>query len=261
MLSAILFIVIFGRKIAPHDPYITDVANALIRPSAQYPFGTDNLGRCVFSRVLCGASVSILSALSVTAIIFVFGTAVGVISGYVGGICAEVLTRITTIFQAFPSFLLAVAVAGILGPSALNGIIALSFALWTTYARLSKSLVISITDDPYIKAAKLCGAKTRHIILRHIVPNTISPLVVIAALDVSSVILSMSGLAFLGLGAQRPTTDWGVMMSEARSYLQIAPWILFFPGITLLIVVITFNLFGDQLRAKLDAKTFFKNEN
>jgi ABC-type dipeptide/oligopeptide/nickel transport system permease subunit len=255
MLGIIIFLVLFGRYITPNAPYKTDLSNTMRPPSSEYIFGTDNLGRCVFSRVLAGAHISILSALAVVIITFTAGTAIGLIAGYTGGFADALLMRITTIFQAFPPFLLAVAVAGMLGPSLRNGIIALAFSYWTTYARLVKSLVVSIKNDLYIKAAQVCGAKKRHIILRHILPNIIPPVIITAVSDISSVILQMAGLAFIGLSVQRPSADWGLMMSETRTYLQLAPWSMIFPGEALLLVVITFNLFGDQLRGLLDEKS------
>jgi ABC-type dipeptide/oligopeptide/nickel transport system permease subunit len=255
MLGLVIFLILFGRSLAPNTPYKTDLSNIMRPPSSEYLFGTDNLGRCVFSRVLAGAHISILSALTVVVIIFSVGTAIGMIAGYIGGLWDTLLMRVTTIFQAFPPFLLAVAVAGMLGPSLRNGIIALAFARWTTYARLVKSLVISIKNDLYIKAAQVCGARRHHIILRHIFPNIIPPIIITAVSDISSIILEMAGLAFIGLSVQRPSADWGLMMSEARNYLQLAPWSLIVPGVALLLVVITFNLFGDQLRGVLDEKS------
>lgn len=255
MLGLVIFLTLFGYAITPNDPYKTDLSNTMQLPSVEYIFGTDNLGRCVFSRVLAGAHISILSALTVLVMTFTIGTAIGLIAGYVGGLGDALLMRVTTIFQAFPSFLLAVAIAGMLGPSLRNGIIALTFARWTTYARLVKSLVVSIKNDLYIKAAQVCGAKSPYIILRHILPNIIPPIIITAVSDISTIILEMAGLAFIGLSVQRPSSDWALMMSEAKSYFQLAPWILIAPGSFLLFVVITFNLFGDQLRGALDEKS------
>lgn len=244
----------FCRYVLPYDPFKTSMGEASLPPSALHWFGTDNLGRDVFSRVLQGSQTSLYAALSIVAIVFIIGTLLGVIAGYLGGTIDAVLTKIIVIFQAFPSFILAVAVAGMLGAGMLNGMLSLCAVYWTTYAKLARSLVMQMKEAPYICAAKLCGAKNYHIIFRYILPNVVSPLIVTAALDVGSVILSMAGLSFLGLGAQRPTAEWGVMMSEARNYMQTAPWIILFPGLALFLVVIVFNLLGDSVRDILEKR-------
>ncbi len=248
------------RYFLPYDPFKTDMRNANLAPSAEHWFGTDNLGRDVFSRVLQGGQTSLYAAVCVVLIVFVIGVLLGVTAGYLGGTVDAVIMKIITVFQAFPSFILAVAVAGMLGPGIGNGMISLCAVYWTTYARLSRSLVQQISGETYIKAAKLCGASKWQIMLRYILPNIIAPMIVTAALDVGSVVLSMAGLSFLGLGAQRPTAEWGVMMSEARTYMQTAPWIIIFPGIALFISVIIFNLVGDSLRDLLDAGAERSNE-
>ncbi len=252
--AIVLVLALFGDHFVLNDPYKPDLSRVFLAPCAEYPFGTDNLGRCVLSRILAGASLSIFSALVVVSVVFVFGMTLGVMAGYFGGIFDAVLFRITTIFQAFPAFLLAVAVAGMLGPGIVNGMIALSVVYWTAYARLGKSLVLGIKNENYIKAAMICGAKNRHIILKYIFPNVVSAVIVMAALDISSIIISMASLSFLGLGAQPPTVEWGAMMNEAGNFLQMAPWGLIFPGIALFIVVAVFNMFGDALRERLNAK-------
>ncbi|WP_216477681.1 ABC transporter permease [Paenibacillus brevis] len=254
LVGSILLLALFGSHLAPHDPYKTNLALAQLSPSWEHPFGTDHLGRCVFSRILSGASVSIFSALVVVLVAAAFGTAIGVISGYVGGIVDALLMRITTIFQAFPYFLLAVAVAGTLGIGLMNGMISLAVVFWTSYARLGRSLVLGIKNENYIKASRLCGAGNHHIVLKYMLPNIGSPILITGVLDISAVILSMAGLSFLGLGAQRPTAEWGAMMSEARNYLQTAPWVVIFTGFALFVVVVCFNYLGDTLRGLLDRK-------
>lgn len=243
------------RYFLPYSPFKTSMQEASLAPSAAHWFGTDNLGRDVFSRVLQGSETSLYAALIVVAAVFVTGTMIGIIAGYMGGTVDRVIMKVVVIFQAFPSFILAVAVAGMLGAGMLNGMISLCAVYWTTYAKLARSLVLQMKDATYIRAARLCGAGNRHIIVRYILPNVVSPLVVTAALDVGNVILSMAGLSFLGLGAQRPTAEWGVMMSEARNYMQTAPWIILFPGLALFLTVIVFNLLGDSIRDVLDKRT------
>ncbi|WP_083479827.1 nickel transporter permease [Oxobacter pfennigii] len=254
LVFAIIIIAIFAVHITPHDPYKTDLTQALLSPCREFPFGTDHLGRCVFSRILSGTPLSVFSALAVVFTVATVGTVIGVISGYIGGAGDAIIMRITMIFQAFPYFLLAVAVAGMLGIGLINGMISLIAVFWTTYARLGRSLILGIKNENYIKAAKMCGAKSRHIIFKYMIPNIASPILVTAALDVSAIILSMAGLSFLGLGAQRPTAEWGAMMSEARNYLQTAPWTVIAPGMALFLVVICFNLLGDNLRGFLDRR-------
>lgn len=243
------------RYFLPYDPFKTSMGEAMQPPSVNHWFGTDNLGRDVFSRVLQGSQTSLYAAISVVLIVFVVGTLLGIAAGYLGNMVDAVISKVIVIFQAFPSFILAIAVAGMLGAGMVNGMISLCAVYWTTYAKLSRSLVLQMRDATYIRAAKLCGAKKRHIIFRYILPNMAAPLVVTAALDVGSVILSMAGLSFLGLGAQRPTAEWGMMMNEAKTYIQTAPWLIIFPGIALFLVVIIFNLFGDSIRDMLDDRT------
>lgn len=259
LISAVVVLVLAGahfcRYILPYDPFKTSMGEASLPPSSLHWFGTDNLGRDVFSRVLQGSQTSLYAALGVVIVVFTVGTILGVTAGYLGGTADAVIMKIIVIFQAFPSFILAVAVAGMLGAGMLNGMLSLCAVYWTTYAKLARSLVLQMKDVNYIQAAKLCRAKKHHIIFRYIMPNVISPLVVTAALDVGSVILSMAGLSFLGLGAQRPTAEWGVMMSEARNYMQTAPWILAFPGLALFFVIIIFNLLGDNVRDMLEKRT------
>lgn len=236
----------------PHEPFKTDIRNVFQPPGHEFIFGTDQLGRCVACRILYGAATSLYAAVIAVLIVFVVGTAIGVIAAYAGGIVDRVLMRIALIFQAFPNFILAVAVAGMLGSGIRNGVLALCAVYWITYARLSRSLVLSIRESEYIRAARICGAGPVAIITRYILPNMISPLVVTAALDVGSFILSMAGLSFLGLGPERPTAEWGATMSEARTYMQQAPWCIVFPGLALLVIVVLFNLLGDALRDKID---------
>ncbi len=247
-----------GFFFTPHDPYKTNLGNALSKPCAEYPCGTDHLGRCVLSRIIKGASVSVFSAMAVVLTVSVLGTVIGIISGFTGGFTDNVFMKITMIFQAFPYFLLAVCVAGILGSGMMNGMISLIAVYWTTYARLGRSLVLNIKDENYIKAARICGAKNHHIIFKYIIPNISSPIMITSVLDISTIILSMSGLSFLGLGAQRPAAEWGAIISEGRSYLQVAPWITIFTGIAIFIVVIAFNILGNNIQIYLD-KTVSKN--
>lgn len=252
LLLLFLLLVLFGKHLAPNDPYASSLMETNLSPSAKYPFGTDNMGRCILSRILEGAVASVYTSLAVVVIVFVLGTTVGLLAGYGGGWIDQVLMKITMIFQAFPSFILAVAIAGMLGPGLKNAMISLTAMYWTSYARLARSLVLQVKNETYIRAAIMCGAKRRHILFRHIFPNIISPLMITAVLDISNVILSMSGLSFLGLGVQAPQAEWGLMISNGRQYLQTAPWAIIFPSIAIFISVILFNLTGDCVRDALN---------
>lgn len=248
MSVAIIILVVFGPNLALHDPYLSNLSNAFQPPSWAFPFGTDNLGRCIFSRVVEGARLSIMSAVLVIICISIIGTLIGAMAAHFGGKVDRILMKLTVVTQAFPNFVLVVAFTGILGSGLKNAIIALILVSWTTYARLSRSLVLQIKDENYIKAAKVCGANNLQIIVRHILPNIVSMLIVTATLDVSNVILSIAGLSFLGLGSQPPTIEWGSMISSSRKFFQIAPWYVGFTALMLFVVVVMFNLIGDNLR-------------
>lgn len=235
-----------------HEPFRTNVRQAFLPPGREYLFGTDNLGRCVACRILYGAATSLYAAVLAVIAVFVIGTAVGIIAAYAGGIADQIIMKITLVFQAFPNFILAVAVAGMLGAGLRNSVLALGAVYWITYAKLARSLVLTIRESEYIRAARICGASPAAVIIRYILPNMISPLIVTAALDVGSFILSMAGLSFLGLGPVRPTAEWGATMSEAKTFIQQAPWCIVFPGLALLAVVVLFNLLGDAIRDAID---------
>ena len=244
----LVLIALIGPSFLKHDPYQVNMANAFSAPCGEFLCGTDNLGRCVFCRMIAGAGTSLFSALLVVVVVFCAGTLIGCVAGYAGGIADEILMKITLIFQAFPSFILAVCVAGILGVGLFNGILSLCAVYWTTYAKLARSLMIQQKQQNYVYAARMNGASHPVIVLKYLLPNIMGNMVVTASMDVGSVILSMAGLSFLGLGAVRPTAEWGAVMSEARNYLQTAPWIIVFNGIALFITVAAFQLWGDSLR-------------
>lgn len=254
VLSVLVFIII-APHIAKHDPFLTDLSRRFIEPGdKEFLFGTDSVGRCLGCRILSGGIISVFSALAVTAIAFFTGTVTGVVSGFIGGRTDAVIGKITVIFQAFPSFVLAVAIAGILGPGLKNGIIALALVYWTPYCRLSRSLVISRKSMSYIRAAQICGAGNCRLITKYILPDVIPQLIITAMMDIGNVILSMAGLSFIGLAARRPTAEWGAMISESRSYFQTAPYTVLMPGIAIFLIVIIFNLYGDLLRDYLKRK-------
>ncbi|MBS4840432.1 MULTISPECIES: ABC transporter permease [Clostridium] len=247
ILVLIIIVGIMSPIVAPNDPYKTDFFNTLKSPSIEFWFGTDALGRCIFSRVLYGISNSIISALTVVLITFSVGTIIGVISGFYGGILDEVIMGIVDVFLSFPGIIIAVAVAGILGGGIKNAMIAIGLISWPKYSRLSRCEVMAINSETFILAAKLSGNGNLKIILKHIIPNIIGALVITASADVGIMIMELAGLSFLGLSSPLPIPEWGSMMNEGKSMLQSAPWITLFPGTAILIVVILFNLLGDTI--------------
>ena len=226
-------------------------------PSAQHWFGTDNVGRDVLSRVLYGARISPLIALIVLLIAGAIGIPLGLAAGYFGGWLDEVIMRITDIFLAFPPLLLALAFAAVLPATLTTVIIAIAISWWPWYVRLIRGQAASVTGRPYIEACRALGIPRRRIILRHILPNSITPLIVQMSLDVGGVILTASALSFLGLGPQDPIPDWGLMVSEGQAYFTTAWWAVTFPGIAILLTAFAFNLLGDGLRDLLDPKRTF----
>jgi peptide/nickel transport system permease protein/nickel transport system permease protein len=235
----------------PDEAVLTD---ALQKPSAEHIFGTDKLGRDVFTRVIYGTRTSLSAALSVVAIIFVAGTVLGIIAGYFGGIVDAIIMRISDMMVAFPGMVLAIAIAGILGASLKNAIIAVSLVSWTKYARLARSLVLKIRHRDFVDAAIVTGSKTPYILYKYMLPNVIPTLIVTAATDIGSMMLELAGLSFLGFGAKAPTPEWGLMLNESRQYFQACPWTMIFPGLAIFIVVVVFNLLGDSLRDILDPR-------
>ena len=226
-------------------------------PSAQHWFGTDNVGRDVLSRVLYGARISPLIAFIVLLIAGAIGIPLGLAAGYFGGWLDELIMRVTDIFLAFPPLLLALAFAAVLPATLTTVIIAIAISWWPWYVRLIRGQAASVTGRPYIEACRALGIPRRRIILRHILPNSITPLIVQMSLDVGGVILTASALSFLGLGPQDPIPDWGLMVSEGQAYFTTAWWAVTFPGIAILLTAFAFNLLGDGLRDLLDPKRTF----
>ncbi len=226
-------------------------------PSAQHWFGTDNVGRDVLSRVLYGVRISPLIALIVLLIAGAIGIPLGLAAGYFGGWLDEVIMRVTDIFLAFPPLLLALAFAAVLPATLTTVIIAIAISWWPWYVRLVRGQAASVTGRPYIEACQALGIPRRRILLRHVLPNSVTPLIVQMSLDVGGVILTASALSFLGLGPQDPIPDWGLMVSEGQAYFTTAWWAVTFPGIAILLTAFAFNLLGDGLRDLLDPKRTF----
>lgn len=245
---------LFAGYIAPHDPEKANLELRLKEPCREYPFGTDHLGRCILSRIIFGARVSLLVGLLVVSSSFILGLAIGTLSGYYGGWLDEIVMRVVDAFLAFPSLLLALGIAGLFGAGFMNLVIALITVDWAGYARLARGSVLTVKEQDYIKAAKGLGAGDMHVILRHVIPNIISPLIVMATIGMGYVILSAAGLSFLGFGVQPPTPEWGSMLSEGKTYIRSAPYIMIFPGIAIMLTVMAFNYLGDELRDLLDPR-------
>ncbi|SCZ07962.1 peptide/nickel transport system permease protein [Paenibacillus polysaccharolyticus] len=249
-----IVLALIAPLLAPHDPLATNFAKVLQPSSPEYPLGTDQLGRCVLSRLLYGARTSLLLTFMMIGIVFSLGVAVGVVAGFLRGLVDTLLMRLCDTLMAFPGLIFAIAVVGMLGPGLFNTVVALSVVWWAKYARMARSLVISLQQKEFVTAAAFSGARKIQIISRTILPNMLPPLIVMAMMDVGGMMLSISGLSFLGLGAQPPDPEWGAMLNEGRRYLQTAPWLLIYPGLAIFGTVIIFNLLGDSLRDVLDPK-------
>lgn len=250
----ILLVSLFSGQLAPYDPYATDPQLILKPPSAEHLLGTDNYGRDILSRILAGGKTSIFAALFIILIAGSLGSLIGLLSGYYRGRMDAMLMRVTDIFQAFPDIVLAIAVAGVLGGGLVNAILALIVTTWTQYARIARSAAIAAREETYIQAARLSGCTDTSILFGHILPNIAGPLVVTAVLHVSTMMMGLAGLSYLGIGVQIPAAEWGAMISEGQKYLQQAPWAALAPSAVMVAVMMVFNMFGDQLRDLLDPK-------
>ena len=245
---------VLAPLIAPYDPLAQDLASRLEPPSGAHWLGTDQLGRDIASRLLYGSRISLVIGVVVVGLAGIFGTFVGLIAGYAGGLVDEALMRLTEVFLAFPPLILAMAIAGALGPSLTNAIIAIAAVTWAVYARLARGQVLSLRRREFIEAAQSIGASRTRILVRHLLPNAVAPLLIQASFDMGSAIISAAGLSFIGFGAQPPTPEWGVMISEGRNFISTQPWLSLFPGLSILFAVGAFNLLGDGLRDVLDPR-------
>ena len=256
ILAALLILAsFFSEALAPYDPYEQDLDNAKAAPSAEHIFGTDRYGRDLFSRVVVGSRASIFSTLLLVVIITVFGTAVGVFCGWHGKWIDSLLMRISDMFLAFPGLVFALAVAGVLGGGLQNAIIALAAISWPKYARIARSQTLVQRETAWLKAARLSGDSTFTIIVKHLLPNIIGPILVTSMLDIGTMMMELAGLSFLGLGAKPPTAEWGSMMSDTRSLLTTSPWVTLAPGFAIFVSVMIFNLLGDTVRDYADPKS------
>lgn len=248
---------IFAPVIVPYpeDVYSAHIEQKLEAPSSEHIMGTDELGRDVFSRLVYGARVSISTALVAVGVALVIGIPLGAIAGTFGGWVDNVIMRITDVFLSFPPLLLAIALVTLLGPGLTNAIIAIVVSWWPWYTRLVRGQAISIKERKFVQAAETIGTSKAKIIFSHIVPNCISPVIVQASMDIGGVIMTVASLSFLGLGAQQPQPEWGLMISVGRASFPDKWWCCIFPGIAIFLTVLSFNLLGDAIREILDPKT------
>jgi peptide/nickel transport system permease protein len=255
IIGMFLFLSIMGPTLAPFDPIVPETGNRFQSPSTTHWFGTDNLGRDVFSRVITGARISLGIATLIISIAMIVGVTVGAIAGYIGGWIDEIIMRTTDIFLAFPWLILAMAIAAALGPSLQNTVVALTVVYWPWYARLVRGQVLSIKERDFVDAARSIGMRPRRILVKHILPNAWAPVIIQVTIDVGYAVLATAALSFIGLGAQPPSPEWGTMIAGARTYFREAWWFITFPGIALSLTVIGFNLLGDGLRDYFDPRT------
>jgi peptide/nickel transport system permease protein len=247
-------VVLAGPFLTSHNPVETNMSDRLLKPSSQYLLGTDHLGRDIFSRLIYGAQITLGIAGLVVAVILLIGVPVGLLSGYVGGRVDAILMRVVDGLIAFPEFILAIAIAGFLGPSLTNVMMAIVLVKWVGYARLVRGIVLSEKEKEYVLAARVGGCGPMTILVRHLLPQVYAPVLVLATLDIGKVILAISSLSFLGLGAQPPLPEWGAMLNDGRPYFQTHPSLMFLPGGAIMLVVLGCNLLGDGLRDVLDPK-------
>jgi peptide/nickel transport system permease protein len=251
---ALIFVALAAPLLAPFDPNAQDTIRRLEAPSRQHPLGLDDLGRDVLSRILFGARVSLRVGFSVVLIAAAIGIALGSIAGYFGGAVDVTIMRICDILLSFPGILLAIALVAVLGPSLNNVILALAIIGWVGYARLVRGQVLKVREMEYVTAAKALGARSPRVIVLHVLPNVINPVIVMATLGLAGAILAEAALSFLGLGVQPPTPSWGAMLTSGRQYLGLANHLAIYPGIAIMLAVMGLNFLGDGLIDALDPK-------
>jgi peptide/nickel transport system permease protein len=254
LIIGLAFLAIFAPYLTPYDPVEVDLYNNILSPSLEHPFGTDNLGRDVLTRVIYATRIDIMASIFIVGISMIIGISIGIFAGYYGGFIDKVLVGMMDTFLALPEIILALVLVGALGPGLFNVTLALSLLGWVKYARVSRGLALSIKEKEFIEAMKAVGVNDFYLLTRHIAPNTIAPLLTLAALHLGHAILSLAALGFLGLGAQPPMSEWGAMLNEGRIFLRVGWWLSIFPGLMIMITVLAFNFIGDGLRDALDPR-------
>lgn len=254
IIAVFILVGIIAPEITKYSYDATEPVNRLQPPSGEHWFGTDDLGRDIFSRIVYGARISLMIGFfSVTASLIV-GTALGIVAGFYGRWVDMIISRFFDIMLAFPSILLAIAIVASLGPSLQNALIAIAIVRIPVFGRLVRSKVLSLKEEEYIMAARALGMKNGRILIHHIIPNSLAPVIVQASLGFGTAVLEAAALGFLGLGAQPPDPEWGKMLADSRGFIERAPWTVIFPGMSIMLVVLGFNLIGDGLRDALDPK-------
>lgn len=255
ILATMIVFALFAPLLAPYDPLYQDLERVLESESAAHPMGTDDLGRDVLSRIIYGAQLSLQASIYAVGVAFLIGVPVGLFSGYYRGFWDEwVVMRIVDAMQAFPFLILALALAATLGAGFGNAMIAIGIGFSPAFIRIVRAQVMTVANQEYVQAARAVGVRDLRILLRHILPNSMAPLLVQTTLAMASAILAEAGLSFLGLGAQPPRPSWGQMLSTAQGYISLAPWLAYWPGIAIFFAVLGFNLVGDGVREALDPK-------
>ncbi|MEK7860601.1 MAG: nickel transporter permease [Chloroflexota bacterium] len=249
------FVAIAAPVLAASDPAAVDASRRLLPPSLEHPFGTDNIGRDILSRIMWGARLSLGTAALATVLILTIGVGLGLVTGYFGGLVDDLVMRVVDVVLAFPALILALAIVGVLGPGIGSVMIGVVSVAWADYARVMRALVLAAREQPYVEAARAVGVTHTRVIVRHLLPNVLPPIVVLASLEMGGLILTVSALSFLGLGAQPPTPEWGAMLNDGRPFILVAPQLMIYPGLAISIVVVGFNLLGDGLRDALDPHT------
>lgn len=245
ILLSYICMAIFAGALSPHDPLQVDVANRLQPASTEFLLGTDSLGRCVLSRLLLGARNSLLSAAVVLLTTVSVGTVVGLFAGFFGGRCDYLVQRLLEGVMAFPGLILALAIAGVLGPGLENAVLALCLVHWVGYARIVRNMTLSLRERTYVQASRIAGASSLDLLRRHILPEVAPAVLVVATLDYGRIIISIAGLSFLGLGAQPPAPEWGAMLSEGKAYMQVAPQLILWPGAMIAGIVLALQLLSE----------------
>ena len=240
--------------LAPHDPTLVDVSLKLKNPSWAYPLGTDQLGRCVLSRLLWGSRLSLMYSLTVLAFTLIIGIPIGILSGYLGKRWDTALMRVTDIFLALPSFIVILAIAGTLGASGKNLVLAMSLSYWAQYARVSRALTLKIKGESYFQALKAGGLSNARIIFKHILRNIMPSIIALATVELGSIILAIAGYSFIGMGVQPPNPEWGIMLNDSRPFIQTFPQLLLYPGITIMLIVFGVNILGEGIQDGLSKK-------
>ncbi|MDI6823648.1 MAG: ABC transporter permease [Bacillota bacterium] len=257
ILLTVVILALLAPVLAPHDPTDQELELALRGRAPAYPLGTDEFGRCMWSRLLYGARISLVVGVVAVGIGAVVGGAAGLLAGLYGGWLDSVVMRVMDVMLAVPGILLAIAIVAALGPGMFNVMLAVGISSVPTYARLVRGSVLSVRETEYVEAARALGARMDRVALRHVVPNVVAPALVVASMQMGSAILAAAGLSFVGLGAQAPTPEWGAMLSRGREFLRIAPHVATYPGLAIFITVMGFNFFGDGLRDLLDPRLKF----